>query len=72
MKPDVASVMNGLRKSTARRSVEDPVGTLTNLPEIRPPEIEMSGIEAPARPTKPPSKLRRFCAWIADNARAKR
>ena len=71
MKPDVASVMNGLRKSTARKFVEDPVGTLTNLPEIRPPEIEMPENEAPARSTLPPSTWRRFCAWIAGTVRAK-
>ncbi len=66
MKPDVASVMNGLRKSTAGRFIDDPVATLTNLPKLRPPpEIEMAEVEAPAWPPKPRSKWHRFCAWIA-------
>jgi len=34
MMPTVASLTNGLRKSTARKFVEDPVTTLTNLPPI--------------------------------------
>jgi hypothetical protein len=71
MKPDVAAVMNGIRKSTARRFVEDPVATLTNLPEIRVPEIEMPETEAPAGSTLPPSTWRRFCAWLAGTVRAK-
>jgi hypothetical protein len=71
MKPDVASVMNGIRKSTAGRFVKDPVPTLTNLPEIRVPEIGMPEMEAPVRSTLPPSKWRRFCAWLAGTVHAK-
>jgi hypothetical protein len=72
MKPDVAAVMNGIRRSTVRRFVEDPASTLTNLPEISVPKIEMSKIDAPARLARPPSKLRRFCAWLVGAVRIKR
>jgi hypothetical protein len=60
MMPTVASLMDGLKKSAARKFVDDPVTTLTNLPPIVVPDDL----------TQEPSRFRRLLSWFVGMVRA--